>query len=88
MIVFLGGLVIQSEMWNILESMNHRVVILIPMQETNQLKLRLDSKVFLFEELKSGFKISERYSIKSGPQMTHSVGLWSPENGLKVPTPR
>jgi hypothetical protein len=48
---------------------------------------QLNSKLFLYKEdwLTEGYRVFEKYAIKSGPVITHNIGVWTLGSGLKIP---
>ena len=56
-----------------------------PSSEERIRGLRLDSKVFLFQNVNdSHWSVEERYRILGGPVTTNSIGTWHPDSGFSV----
>jgi ABC-type amino acid transport substrate-binding protein len=52
------------------------------------LTLRLDSRLFYYQSHENdSFALFELYAIKGGPSIDRQIGLWSPHQGLVMPTP-
>jgi hypothetical protein len=51
------------------------------------IRLRLNSKLFFFDQFGDNFHVSEIYSVKGGAPIVRPVGNWSTDMGLIVETP-
>ena len=66
--------------------------VFMPKEYSNMMKLRLDSNIIFYEELRpiktegwgAEFKLFDVFAVKGGPEITLELGKWEVVNGVKL----
>jgi hypothetical protein len=76
-----------SVLWQLSALLSKGVTFLVPKNQNFNLTLRLDTNLFLYEEVNKSINLFESYSIKAGPVITQEIGTWNQTDRLNIPIP-
>jgi hypothetical protein len=72
-----------------LQSIFSKVIVFIPFWEETKvdIKLRFDSKIYIYQDFDRGLQLYETYAVKDKPPVQLHMGSWTEEWGITVSSP-